>query len=56
MAKFGPEDKEDTDRDHYISADGQVTSTPQEAVEASLIFEDTSGTGAGCGQDPANIP
>ncbi len=60
MSKSGPGDGdksglEDVGRDYYVSADGQVSNTPQEAVGNSLQFENASNTGAGCNQDPANI-
>lgn len=42
-------------RDFFVSADGRVFLNPQDAIAASLGFEDASGTGAGCSQDPRNI-
>ena len=48
--------KKDDGKEVYISGNGLVSSTPQEAIETSLIFEDTSGTGAGCSQTPDNVP
>ena len=43
-------------RDFFVSADGRIFQTPQDAIAASLVFEDASNTGAGCSQDPRNIP
>lgn len=43
----------------YISADGQVVTSAQEAVEVSQTFEGSSGqyvTGGNCPQDPQNVP
>lgn len=51
---LGPKDSEE--RDLYIDNGGFVHVTPQDAVSGSLTFESASGTGAGCGQDPGNIP
>lgn len=58
MSQSGPGDGEleDIGQDYYVSADGQVVSTPQEAVDASLGFEESSNTGAGCSQDSGYIP
>ncbi len=42
--------------DWYISADGRIFRTPEEAIAASLSFEASSGTGAGCSQSPDNLP
>jgi len=44
------------DRPIYTGSDQFVKTTPQDAVSASLAFEQISNTGANCGQDPANIP
>lgn len=40
---------------YYISADCRVSSTPEEAVDKSLQFEDSSNTGAGCNQCTENV-
>ena len=40
----------------YIAADGTVHSSAEKAVAASLTFEQTSSTGAGCDQAPENVP
>lgn len=45
----------DKDIDYFVSADGRVCATRAEAISESLGYEDSSGTGAGCGQDPANV-
>ncbi|PIZ24630.1 hypothetical protein COY48_02000 [Candidatus Collierbacteria bacterium CG_4_10_14_0_8_um_filter_43_86] len=55
MANPDPKDLEDIGRDYYVSANGIVSSTPQEAVTNSLQFENTSNTGAGCSQAPENV-
>ena len=47
--------KQDDDGTYYISADQRVSFTPQEAVEKSLQFESSSGTGVGCNQSPENV-
>jgi hypothetical protein len=41
---------------YYISADGRVHSNPRDAVAASLSFEDSSSTGAGCNQSVNKVP
>lgn len=43
------------DGDYVVSADGRACPDTQSAIEASLSFENASGTGAGCGQDAANV-
>ena len=50
----GPEDRDD-DVDYYISADGRVCESAADAIDASLEFEDASGTGAGCSQSSENV-
>lgn len=39
----------------YISADGLAHTTPGEAIDASLGFEESSDTGSGCSQSSDNI-
>lgn len=52
---YGPKKDPEDEPKVYIDAGGFVHSTPQAAVEASLLFEETSNTGAGCGQDPEYV-
>ncbi len=47
--------KQQEDTKVYVSADGRVHSTPEKAIEGSLTFELTSGTGAGCNQSPDQV-
>ena len=55
-----PDESDNSDRsdayDLFISPDGRVFDNPQDAIAACLVFEETSGTGVGCGQDPDNVP
>jgi hypothetical protein len=39
----------------YTTIDGRPMRTAKETIEANLGFEERSGTGAGCGQDPENV-
>jgi hypothetical protein len=49
----GPKDRDkDEDVEYYISADGRAFSNAADAIDASLQFESSSGTGAGCSQSP----
>lgn len=41
---------------YFISADGRVFRTPEEAIAAGLSAEDVAGTGVGCSQSPDNLP
>lgn len=45
----------DKDIDYFVSADGRVCATREDAISESLEFESASGSGAGCSQDPANV-
>lgn len=49
------EERQEQGRQVYVSADGRVHSTPQAAIDASLAFEESSNTGAGCNQDSENV-
>jgi|GEM_PF-5859481 len=52
LRTFGP-------RIDYWGSDQRLQTNPQSAIEASLIFEQTSGgnrgTTGGCGQDPSRV-
>jgi hypothetical protein len=42
--------------EYYIDSSGYVHSTPQGAIQQSLVNESTWGTGANCPQHPSNLP
>lgn len=45
----------DDDDAVYISAGGLAHTTPQDAIDGSLAFEESTGTGSGCSQSSDNI-
>ena len=52
----GPRDKTEADDDVvYVDSAGYAHRTAEEAIEANLGLEGIWGTGAGCGQDAANV-
>ncbi len=42
-------------RDVFTSQDGSVHSSPYDAIDHALNFEQTGNTGANCPQDPNNL-